>query len=105
MSPELFADDYEDDGEEALSRLALRGGGGEGPSRFLFHFFIASSFPNPLPLSVCVVYPAGGGEQGRRCGVCVSIATCITLLGGTYLCLCSGIIVDMSVCPRVCVKH
>ena len=32
-------------------------------------------------------------------------ATCISLLGGTYLCLCSGIIVDVSVCPRVCVKY
>ena len=72
MSPKLFADDYEDDGEEALSRLALRGGGRGSLSCFLFHFFIASSFPNPLPLSFCVVYPAGGGEQGWRCGVCVS---------------------------------
>ena len=62
MSPKLFAGDYEDDGEEALSRLALRGGGGASLSSFLFHFFVASSFPNPLPLSVCVVCPAGGGE-------------------------------------------
>ena len=91
MSPKLFADDYEDAGEEALSRLALRGGG-EGGSlySFLFHFFIASSFPNPLPPSVWVVYPAGGGEQGWRCGVCVACiqsasATCITLLGDTVV--------------------
>ncbi|CAM9491531.1 unnamed protein product, partial [Ascophyllum nodosum] len=59
---------------------------------FLFHFFIASSFPNPLPPSVWVVYPAGGGEQGWRCGVCVACiqsasATCITLLGDTCRCL------------------
>ena len=86
----------------------LCGGGGGSLSCFLFHFFIASSFPNPLPLSVRVVCPAGGGEQGWRCGVCVvcvqsASATCITLLGGT--CLCSGIVVDVSVCLRVCVNH
>ena len=90
--------------------LALLCGGGGSLSSFLFHFFIASSFPNPLPLSVCVVCPAGGGEQGWHCGVrvvCVqsASATCISLLGGTYLCLCSGIIVYVSVCPRVCVNH
>ena len=41
MSPKLFADDYEDDGEEALSRLALRGGGGEDPSLVFFFTFLS----------------------------------------------------------------
>ena len=53
MSPKLFADDYEDAGEEALSRLALRGGGGggegrEGPSLlFCFTFSSRPLFPTP----------------------------------------------------------
>ena len=47
MSPELFADDYEDDGEEALSRLALRGGGERVPLVFCFTFSSRPLFPTP----------------------------------------------------------
>ena len=106
MSPRLFADDYEDDGEEALSRLALRSGGVEGPS-FLFCFTFSSRplFPTPYRrLSVWCIRRAVVSRVGGVAFVSAS-ATCISLLGGTYLCLCSGIIVDVSVCPRVCVKH
>ena len=59
MSPKLFADDYEDDGEEALSRLALRGGG-EGPS-LVFCFTFSS---HPLFLTPYRVYLCGiSGER------------------------------------------
>ena len=59
MSPRLFADDYEDDGEEALSRLAFRGGGGEGLS-FLFCFtFHRVLFSQPLT-AVCLCGVSGG---------------------------------------------
>ena len=46
MSPKLFADDYEDDGEKGLSRLALRGGGGS-LSSFMFTFSSRPLFPTP----------------------------------------------------------
>ena len=68
------------------------GRGGRVPIFFPVSLFIASSFPNPLPPSVCVVYPAGGGKQGWRCCVCVvcvqsASAKCITLLSDTCRCL------------------
>ena len=106
MSPKLFADIYEDAGEEALSRLALRGGGERGSlSCFLVHFSSRPLFPTPYRcLSVWCIRRAVVSRVGGVAFVSAS-ATCISLLGGTYLCLCSGIIVDVSVCPRVCVKH
>ena len=105
MSPKLFDDDYEDDGE-ALSRLALRGWGGEGPS-LLFCFTFSSRRLFPIPyrrLSEWCIRRAVVSRVGGVAFVSAS-ATFISLLGGTYLCLCSGIIVDVSVCPRVCVNH
>ena len=61
MSLKLFADDYENAGEEALSRLALRGGGEgrEGPF-FLFCFtFYRVLFSQPLA-AVCLCGVSGG---------------------------------------------
>ena len=58
MSPKLFADDYEDDGEKALSHLALRGGGG-GPSLLLCLLFHRVLFSQPLT-AVCLCGVSGG---------------------------------------------
>ena len=60
MSPKLFADIYEDAGEEALSRLALRGGGGEGPSLVFWFTFHRVLFSQPLT-AVCLC-----GVSGER---------------------------------------
>ena len=57
MSPRLFADDYEDDGEEALSRLALPGGG--VPPFFSVSVFHRVLFSQPLT-AVCLCGVSGG---------------------------------------------
>ena len=76
MSPKLFAGDYEDDEEEALSRLALRGGG-ERPS-LLFCFTFSSRPLLPIPyrcLSVWCVRRAVVSRVWCLCCVCpVSIS-------------------------------
>ena len=60
MSPKLFADDYEDDGEEALSRLALRGGGERIPLLFSVSLFHRVLFSQPLT-AVFLCSVSGGG--------------------------------------------
>ena len=69
MSPKLFADDYEDDGEEALSRLALRGGGGERPS-LLFCFTFSSRPLFPIPYRCLSVWCVRRAVVSRVCCLC-----------------------------------
>ena len=92
--------------EKKLNLALLFGvGGGGSLFSFLFHFSSRPLFPTPYRrLSVWCIRRAVVSRVGGVAFVSAS-ATCISLLGGTYLCLCSGIIVDVSVCPRVCVKY
>ena len=89
---------------EKLYLALLCGVGGEGPSLlFCFTFSSRRLFLTPYRrLSEWCIRRAVVSRVGGVAFVSAS-ATCISLLGGT--CLCSGIIVDVSVCPRVCVNH